>query len=187
MQNYHQINKSFNFLEGVVAVFALVSIIGISTMLVIGLNPRANADETEGASVAGITTGILEPQFETLYLRARHDVNFVNNEESKKVITTINIPSMSKGSEVVDFIKVINTSERSRLNFNVEIQGDVQDELSLTLNDGTSVINLFSNGISNQYAISLDSNEEKSFQLRYDLDKTINFPFVVRITINYWL
>ncbi len=186
--------RAFNTIQGAFTLFIFMSIVGVSVVTVLALNPRANIDDQAQSSVSGIEVVKTSDVNSQKYITPLKIDNLAENTQeyqtqfsrkNDKSVYNVRILSESKGSIKEKFIRVKNYNDfEIRLNLQTSIIGGVSDLVKVKLVDGVDDVVLWSSkdGLYNR-SVAIPANGERTFELEIETIENINFPFEINFEL----
>lgn len=181
-------------IEGAVALFAFVGIVGISVISVIALNPKTTPVVEN--KVAGLQNN--EQQADPLFplqpvLAA--DINSNSLEYSSTLVYdqiqqvydyTVQFEPSTDTLMTYDFVTLENPNSQSiEVELSTLIEGEVGNILTIRLLNGVDKILLYEpNSLPTLSNITIPALGEQKLELEYELREKVNFPFQVKFRLH---
>lgn len=185
--------KMHDTIEGAIALFAFVGIVGISVISVIALNPRTTpVVDTKVAGLQNDESEVLEK--EALLPITVADINrnsveystTLTYDQTQKIYDyTAQVDPTTDTLRTYGFTTIKNpNSVSAKVELRTSIEGDVGTILKVRLLDGVDKILLYEpNSLPTFSNIIIPPLGEKKLELEYELSERVNFPFQVNFVL----
>lgn len=187
------LQKIYEIVEGTTALVALLAIVGISAFSVLALNPHVSnpIESSSGGEIAGEFIDSIKdksPQNLLINSLSSNDSNFTSqliylNEAGYEYTALVKPDDQFINKK---FIEVHNSNNRSAaVNFDLEIIGNVRDDLIIRAFDSQDTLVLFSpeTGVNN-VKLTIPANSKRTLNIQFELLQNVNFSFEVKIKLN---